>query len=51
MFYSIIVIGIWIFISPWILGFASLPAPLWSNIIAGLILIIIGIYALSVEER
>ncbi len=51
MFYPIIVIGVWILISPWILGFASISVALWSNIICGLILIIVGLYGLSVEER
>lgn len=50
MFYAIISIGVWILISPWLLGFASVALGFWSNIIAGLILIILGIYGVSTEE-
>ena len=40
-----IIVGIWILISPWILGYASLEPVLWSNVIGGAIITVIGLWS------
>jgi len=45
-----LILGIWVFISPWLLGFSDNAAGLWSNILSGLILVIVAIYGLSNSE-
>lgn len=37
-----LVIGIWIMVSPWLLGFSEISLAKWSNVIFGLILIIMS---------
>jgi hypothetical protein len=36
---GVFVLGVWVFVSPWVLGFSSINLALWSNCIAGIILI------------
>ncbi|MBI2589962.1 SPW repeat protein [Candidatus Berkelbacteria bacterium] len=50
MHWITLILGIWVFISPWLLGFSDNAAGLWSNILAGLILVIVSIYGLSNTE-
>ena len=38
------IIGIWILISPWILGYSSFTPALWSNIISGAVVALIGLW-------
>ncbi len=42
-----LILGVWIFVSPWLLGFSSNMQALWSNLIVGLILVIAAIYGMS----
>ncbi|MBI4085892.1 MAG: SPW repeat protein [Candidatus Liptonbacteria bacterium] len=37
-------IGVWILVSPWILGFSSISIMMWSNLIVGMILILVNIW-------
>ena len=39
-----LILGIWIFVSPWVLGFASLSPVLWNNIIVGAVMILLGLW-------
>lgn len=50
MHWITLILGVWVFISPWLLGFASIAAGLWSNVVVGLILIIVSIYGLTNSE-
>ena len=50
MHWITLLLGIWVFISPWLLGFSDNAAGLWSNIVSGLILVIVAIYGLSSAE-
>ena len=45
-----LVIGAWILISPWLLGFASLGLMKWSNVLAGLVLVLMSAWALFGKE-
>ena len=35
-------IGVWIIISPWILGFSEISLAKWSNVLLGIVLVIIS---------
>lgn len=50
MHWITLLLGIWVFISPWLLGFADNAAGLWSNLLSGLILVVVAIYGLSNSE-
>ena len=36
--------GVWIMISPWILGFSSISLMKWSNLITGLLIVLINVW-------
>jgi hypothetical protein len=42
-----LILGVWIFVSPWLLGFSESLVGLWSNLAVGLILVIAAIYGMS----
>lgn len=39
-----IIIGLWLIISPWLLGFRSISVMMWSNTLVGIILVIAGLW-------
>ncbi len=41
-----LVLGLWIFVSPWILGFSDISTALWSNAIAGALVVIFALWEL-----
>jgi len=41
-----LVLGLWIFVSPWILGFSDIATALWSNIIAGGLVVILALWGI-----
>ncbi len=43
-------VGFWIMLSPWILGFAEISLAKWSNIIFGLVLVLLSVPALFPEK-
>ncbi|MST04092.1 MAG: hypothetical protein EXS49_00795 [Candidatus Pacebacteria bacterium] len=45
-----IFLGIWVFVSPWILGFKDIAPALWSSCISGLIVLMIGVISFFSEE-
>jgi len=42
----LLVLGVWIFVSPWILGFSEINVALWDNILAGALVSIISLWKL-----
>jgi len=46
-----IIIGIWILISPWLLGFSSFSLARWSNVIVGAVTAILGLWGMFGEEE
>lgn len=42
-----LILGVWVFIAPWLLGYAANTPALWSNLVVGLILVISSIYGMS----
>ncbi len=51
MYWMTLILGIWIFITPWLLGFATNAAGLWSNVLTGLALVVVSIYGLASTEH
>jgi len=47
--YTQLALGIWILISPWLLGFSSISIMTWSNLIAGIIIILVNVWAIFGE--
>lgn len=47
--YTQLVLGIWILLSPWLLGFSSISIMTWGNLIAGIILILTSVWAIFGE--
>lgn len=45
-----LVLGAWIMISPWLLGFSDDILMRWSNVICGIILVIMNAWALSEKK-
>jgi hypothetical protein len=39
-----LVLGLWIFVSPWLLGFSDISTALWSNVIVGALVAIFGLW-------
>ena len=41
-----LVLGLWVAVSPWILGFSGITTALWSNVIAGALIVIFALWGL-----
>lgn len=39
-------LGLWVFVSPWVLGFAGYPLALWSNILSGTCIVVLMLWTL-----
>ncbi|MBX6746987.1 MAG: SPW repeat protein, partial [Acetobacteraceae bacterium] len=37
-----IILGIWLIISPWVLGYSGLPWPLWNNVVCGILIALLA---------
>jgi hypothetical protein len=46
-----IVIGFWILVSPWILGFSDLALAKWSNVVLGLAIIVVNAWDVFEEKK
>lgn len=42
----IFTLGVWIFVSPWVLGFAGYPLALWSNLLSGVGIVTVTLWSL-----
>lgn len=43
-------LGIWVLASPWILGYWRVTSALWSQVVAGVLLVIVAIWQLVGTE-
>ncbi|RME43876.1 MAG: hypothetical protein D6791_14485 [Chloroflexi bacterium] len=43
-FFINLVLGLWLLVSPWVLGFANMTTPLWSHIIVGAIIALLALW-------
>ncbi len=41
------ILGIWLFVSPWALRYASHGEPLWNNLLLGILVLLVGILVAS----
>jgi len=41
-----LILGLWILVSPWILGFSDISTALWGNLIGGILVIIFALWEL-----
>ena len=48
--WACLVIGLWIMLSPWFLGFSNIAIMKWSNVICGLVLVLLNAWALFGKE-
>lgn len=39
-----LILGLWVFVSPWLLGFSDISTALWSNIIIGALIAIFALW-------
>jgi hypothetical protein len=44
-------LGLWLIVSPWLLGFSSISLMKWSDILSGLFLVIINAWVIFGEKR
>lgn len=45
-----LILGIWLIVSPWILGYWSVSAALWSQIVVGVLLILLSLWQIVGKE-
>ncbi len=41
-----LVLGLWVLVSPWVLGFYGINTALWSNIAVGILIIVVALWEL-----
>jgi len=46
----LIVLGIWLLLSPWVLGFSSLNLPAWNNAVFGILIILFTLWNSSISK-
>ncbi|MEK7590316.1 MAG: SPW repeat protein [Patescibacteria group bacterium] len=44
-----LIIGIWIVVSPWVLGYSSFTPALWSNVIVGVLIFLIALWRTMIQ--
>lgn len=42
----VFLLGLWVLVSPWILGFSAYTLAMWSNVVAGILIIIYSLWEL-----
>ena len=46
-----LILGVWLFISPWIFGYVATPVAAWNSWIVGVLFFLIGIWGVSVARH
>lgn len=46
-----LILGLWVFISPWILNYSAIGSALWSNIIVGSFIALSAFWELMITEE
>jgi hypothetical protein len=44
------VFGVWLVISPWVLGFSALAAAAWNAVIVGVLVVALAVWALATDK-
>lgn len=47
----LIVLGVWLIISPWLLGYSALNLPSWNSILMGVLVIIFSLWTVSSPKQ
>ena len=45
-----VVLGVWLVISPWVLGFSSLATAMWNAVIVGIVVAVLALWALGTDK-
>ncbi|MEK7146638.1 MAG: SPW repeat protein [Patescibacteria group bacterium] len=45
-----LILAVWVFVSPWALGFYEINLALWSNLIAGIAIVVLNLWLIYGEE-
>jgi hypothetical protein len=45
------VIGFWIMISPWLLGFSEVTLAKWSNVLLGLVIVLMSVWTMAGKSK
>ena len=45
-----VALGIWLLISPWVLGFSSMMAAMWNAVIVGIVVAALALWALGTDK-
>ncbi|MDP2598542.1 MAG: SPW repeat protein [Candidatus Liptonbacteria bacterium] len=46
-----LVLGFWVLVSPWLLGFSSISIMKWSNLLVGLVLVLMNTWIIFGEKK
>jgi SPW repeat len=46
-----LVVGVWLFFSPWILGYAGLHAAMWNSLVVGFLIAVVAIWGIMAARR
>ena len=46
-----LLLGLWIFVSPWVLGFAGYPLALWNNILSGAFIVVLMLWTIFGQKQ
>jgi hypothetical protein len=47
--YGQLILGLWVLLAPWILGYASLAPALWSSVISGVLISLLALWSILNE--
>lgn len=45
-----VVLGVWLAVSPWVLGFTTLVAAMWNAVLAGIVVAVLTLWALGSDK-
>lgn len=46
-----LILGSWVLISPWVLGFSGITFAKWSNVVAGIVLVLLPLWEMFSDEK
>lgn len=50
MLWAVLILGAWVMLSPWLMGWSGISLMMWSNMLAGLALILIPLWLMFGAE-
>lgn len=46
VYWAGLAIGLWVLISPWLLGFSGITVMMWGNVLAGMALVLMNLWSI-----